>query len=80
MMRLLLSEANRNGKANRNGRQTDMTDSHDVARARAEAVFRTVTPEQHSDAMTEHRAQERVEREKMARLRALRLAKENAKK
>jgi hypothetical protein len=58
-----------------------MTNSSDAARARAEAVFRdAVRPEQHSQAMTEYRAREGAEREKMARLRALRLAGNNVKK
>jgi hypothetical protein len=53
-----------------------MTDSLNPARARAEAVFRrmVVTPEAKLDAMAEYKVKQQAEREKMARLRELRLA------
>ena len=50
------------------------------ARARAEAVFRrvVVTPEAKLDAVAEYKVKQQAEREKMARLKELRLAaKEN---
>jgi len=57
-----------------------VTNSADTARARAEAVFRTIahapsatSPEQ--SAMEEYRAKQQAEVDKAARLRAMRIAK-----
>jgi hypothetical protein len=43
-----------------------MVKSPNPTRARAEAAFRTVTPEEKQTAMHEYRAREQAEREKMA--------------
>ena len=48
--------------------------SDDTAKARAEAIFRPVTPLEKLSAMDEYKARQTAEREKMARLRAMRLA------
>jgi hypothetical protein len=42
------------------------------ARARAEAIFRSVTPEQKQGPLDEYRAKQQAELDKTARLRALR--------
>ena len=59
-----------------------MTNSAGNARARAEAVFRTIAPAQlgatslpEQSAMQEYRAKQQAELDKAARLRAMRLAK-----
>jgi hypothetical protein len=57
-----------------------MTSTPNPARARAEAVFRrvVVTSDAKLDAMAEYKVKQQAEREKMARLKELRLAaKEN---
>ncbi len=51
-----------------------ITDRPDPARARAEAAFRTVTPNEKLSATDEYRAKQQAELDKMAKLRALRLA------
>jgi hypothetical protein len=49
-----------------------MTDTPNPARARAEAVFRTITPEGKQSATDEYRAKQKAELDKMARLKAIR--------
>ena len=66
----------------RKRKRIDVTNSADTARARAEAVFRTIAPAQpgatsppQQSAMQEYRAKQQAELDKAARLRAMRLAK-----
>ena len=63
-------------------KQIDVSNSADTARARAEAVFRTIAPAQpgatsppQQSAMQEYRAKQQAELDKAARLRVMRLAK-----
>jgi hypothetical protein len=51
----------------------------DSARARAEALFRPVTPEEKQSPMDEYRAKQQTELDRVARLRALRLTGEPSK-
>ena len=53
-----------------------MTDRPNPARARAESAFRRieVTPETRASAIDEYKAKQAAELEKMARLRAMRMA------
>jgi hypothetical protein len=48
--------------------------SRNPARARAEAAFRNVTPDEKVSATDEYRAKQQAELDNMAKLRALRLA------
>jgi hypothetical protein len=66
----------------RKRKRVDVTNSAGNARARAEAVFRTIAPAQlgatsllEQSAMQEYRAKQQAELDKAARLRAMRLAK-----
>jgi len=51
-------------------------DSRDAMKARAAALFRELVAQDHKDALAEDRARVEREREKMARLRVQRLARE----
>jgi hypothetical protein len=65
----------------RKRKRIDVINSADNARARAEAVFRTIAPAASAtslpeqSAMQEYRAKQQAELDKAARLRAMRLAK-----
>ena len=50
--------------------------SDDTAKARAEAIFRPVVPEKKLKPIDEYKARQTAERQKMAHLRAMRLARE----
>jgi hypothetical protein len=50
--------------------------SDDTAKARAEAIFRPVTPVEKLSPMDEYKARQTAERQKMERLRVMRLARE----
>jgi hypothetical protein len=50
------------------------------AREAAEAIFRAVTPQERVDAMTEYHVRQQATLERMARLRAMRLAREEMQK
>jgi hypothetical protein len=53
-----------------------MTDTRDALKARAAALFRELVAEDHRGALAEEKSRVEREREKMARLRAERLANE----
>ena len=53
-----------------------MTDTRDALKARAAALFRELVAEDHRGALAEEKGRVEREREKMARLRAERLANE----